>query len=57
MLPVSLTGNFHLVHTRVIDFYFGPTISYVFWDDITLDTGAPVRTDDSFTTASRWGST
>ena len=49
MTPLSASFNFHLVHTRVIDFYFGPTISYVMWDDITTSDGETISAD------SEWG--
>ena len=50
MSPISASFNFHLVHTKIIDFYFGPTVSYVSWDDITdLETGEKISTD------SEWG--
>jgi outer membrane protein W len=47
--PLSASFNFHLVHTKIIDFYFGPTVSYVTWDDITLIDGETISTD------SEWG--
>lgn len=49
MTPVSASFNFHLIHTRVIDFYFGPTVSYVMWDDITTVDGETISAD------SEWG--
>jgi len=49
MKPLSASFNFHLLHSKVVDFYFGPTISYVMWDDITLLDGETVPTD------SEWG--
>ena len=49
MKPLSASFNFHLLHSKVIDFYFGPTISYVMWDDITLNGGGTIPTD------SEWG--
>jgi len=35
--PLSATLNFHLVHTKVVDFYLGPTFSYVNWGDINFN--------------------
>ena len=35
--PLSATLNFHLIHTEVIDFYVGPTFSYVNWGNIDLN--------------------
>jgi len=49
MSPLSASFNFHLIHTRIIDFYFGPTVSYVNWDDIKeVDTGQTVPADSEF---------
>jgi len=50
MSPISGSFNFHLIHTKIIDFYFGPTVSYISWDDVTnLETGEKLSTD------SEWG--
>jgi len=35
--PLSATLDFHLVHSKVVDFYLGPTFSYVQWGDIRLN--------------------
>lgn len=35
--PLSATLNFHLIHTQLIDFYVGPTFSYVNWGNIDLN--------------------
>jgi outer membrane protein W len=35
--PLSATLNFHLIHSKVVDFYLGPTFSYVNWGDIDLN--------------------
>jgi outer membrane protein W len=44
--PLSATLNFHLIHGEVVDFYFGPTYSYVNWGDIDLnDDVAPGEPD------------
>ena len=48
MSPLSLSFNFHLVHTKVIDFYFGPTVSYVMWDDIDTIDGEKIPTDSEW---------
>jgi hypothetical protein len=50
--PISATLNFHLAHTKVIDFYLGPTASWVLVDDIETDFG-DIETDDEFA----WGAT
>lgn len=31
---ISATLNFHLIHTKIIDFYLGPTVSYADWGNI-----------------------
>ena len=35
--PLSLTLNFHLLHTNFLDLYVGPTVSYTQWGDIKVD--------------------
>ena len=50
MSPLSLSANFHLVHTKILDFYFGPTISYVFWDDVK-----DAETGEKLSTSGEWG--
>lgn len=35
--PMTVTLNFHLVHTKVIDFYVGPSYSYINWGEIHLN--------------------
>lgn len=37
--PISFTLNFHLIPTRVVDFYIGPTVSYFIWGDLDLGNG------------------
>lgn len=32
--PLSATLNFHVVHTTILDFYLGPSATYVDWGDI-----------------------
>jgi outer membrane protein W len=36
--PLTGTFNIHPVHTKVVDFYFGPSYSYVNWGEIHLNT-------------------
>lgn len=50
MSPLTFSVNFHLVHTKIIDFYFGPSVSYVFWDDVTDS-----ETGEKFDTDAEWG--
>ncbi len=38
--PLSATFDIHLVHTKVVDFYLGPTATYVQWGDVKIDPGA-----------------
>jgi len=35
--PLTATFNIHVVHTTVVDFYLGPSYSYVNWGDIHLN--------------------
>lgn len=35
--PLTATLNFHLIHTELVDFYFGPSYSFVNWGDIELN--------------------
>jgi outer membrane protein W len=49
MSPLSLSLNFHLVHTKVIDFYFGPTASYYQFGDVE------VIDDENVSADSEWG--
>lgn len=37
LAPLSATFDIHVVHTKIIDFYLGPTYSYVNWGDIRLN--------------------
>lgn len=34
--PISASLNIHVIHTKLIDFYVGPTASYVDWGDIEV---------------------
>jgi outer membrane protein W len=49
--PLSGTLNFHLIHTKVVDFYFGPTYSYVNWGALHLDNGTTTSTENE----NAWG--
>ena len=44
--PMSATLNFHLIHTKLIDFYLGPTVSYVNWGNIDLNEEGQDLTDE-----------
>jgi outer membrane protein W len=48
MNPLSASFNFHLIHSKVLDFYFGPTVSYVNWDDVQTTDGETLSTDSEF---------
>ena len=37
LAPLSATFNIHVVHSKIVDFYLGPTYSYVDWGDISLN--------------------
>ena len=48
MQPLSATLNFHLLPTKVVDLYLGPTASYFIWGDADLGTGDRFETDNEF---------
>ncbi len=35
--PLTATVNFHVIPTKVVDFYFGPSYTWVNWGDIHLN--------------------
>jgi outer membrane protein W len=35
--PLTFSVNFHLVHSKIVDFYFGPSYAYVSWGNIELN--------------------
>jgi len=35
--PLTATLNFHLIHTKLVDFYVGPSYSYINWGEIHLN--------------------
>jgi len=51
--PLTATFNIHVVHTTVVDFYLGPSYSYVNWGDIHLNTTG--QTFPEFTGSSEIG--
>src|SRR5262245_48688033 len=48
MQPLSATLNFHLIPTSIVDLYIGPTASYFIFDDVEIDSGGTLETDDEF---------
>jgi len=47
MQPLSATLNFHLIPTKVVDLYIGPTASYFIWGDVDLgSTSGEFKTDN-----------
>ena len=48
MNPLSASFNFHLIHSKILDFYFGPTLSYVNWDDVKTVDGESFSTDSEY---------
>jgi outer membrane protein W len=48
MAPLTASFNFHLIHTKIIDFYLGPSISYVMWDDIVDIDGESTGVDSEW---------
>jgi len=56
--PLTATLNIHVVHTKVVDFYLGPSYSYVNWGDIHLNTSGGGITGSSeigTDSAQAWG--
>lgn len=45
--PMTATLNFHVVHTKVVDFYLGPSLSYINWGEIHLNTNGSHITGSS----------
>jgi outer membrane protein W len=46
-LALTLNGNFHLMPERKFDLYVGPTVGYMFWDDIDDNVfGGTIATED-----------
>jgi len=50
MQPLSATLNFHLIPSRKVDFYIGPTVSYFIFGDVDLGSagGGTFNTDNEF---------
>jgi len=42
--PLSGTLDFHLIHTKIVDLYIGPTYSYVNWGKLHLEDGTTATT-------------
>ena len=51
--PLTATFDIHVVHTKVVDLYVGPSYSYVNWGDIHLNTTG--QTFPEFTGSSEIG--
>jgi outer membrane protein W len=51
--PLTATFDIHVVHTKVVDFYLGPSYTYVNWGDIHLNTTG--QTFPEFTGSSEVG--
>ncbi|HEY3175991.1 MAG TPA: outer membrane beta-barrel protein [Candidatus Polarisedimenticolia bacterium] len=46
MQPLSATLNFHVIPTRVVDLYLGPTASYFVWGDTHIDSLGDLNSDN-----------
>ena len=46
MQPLSATLNFHIIPTKVVDLYLGPTASYFIWGDVDIDDVGEFKTDN-----------
>jgi outer membrane protein W len=54
--PLTATFDIHVVHTKVVDLYLGPSYTYVNWGDIKLDAnGSSVTGSSEFATDSTHG--
>jgi outer membrane protein W len=56
--PLTATFDIHVVHTKVVDFYLGPSYSYVNWGDVHLNSNGGTVTGSSeigTDSASCWG--
>jgi outer membrane protein W len=51
--PLTATFDVHVVHTKIVDFYLGPSYTYVNWGDIHLNTTS--QTFPEFTGSSEVG--
>lgn len=51
MMPLSLALNIHPVKDSNVDFYFGPVIAWVMYDDIDIDDDLKVEADNDIA----WG--
>ena len=45
--PLTATFDIHVVHTKIVDFYLGPSYSYVNWGDIKVDASSSGITGSS----------
>ena len=43
--PINVSGNFHLIQGKVIDFWVGPTVAFVTFDDIE---GVSIDSDTTY---------
>jgi hypothetical protein len=56
--PLTATLNFHLIHTKIVDFYVGPSYSFVNWGRIHLNSDGGTLFDSSdlgTDSANGWG--
>jgi len=45
--PLSFSANFHVVHTRIVDFWLAPTYSYVVWGNVEVPNDNDITTKTS----------
>lgn len=45
--PLTATFDIHVVHTKIVDFYLGPSYSYVNWGDIKVNASSSGITGSS----------
>ena len=53
--PLTATLNFHIVPTKIVDIYLGPSYSYVDWGEIHVNGGNDIPTDKSHSWGASFG--
>ena len=48
LTPWNASLNFHILPTKVVDFWVGPSVAYVKWSNVNTDSGPVIETDDEF---------
>ncbi len=48
LTPWNGSLNFHILPTKVVDFWVGPSVAYVDWGNVNTDSGPTIETDNEF---------